>query len=472
MSCASLSSLIAAHGRSAEQGQVLTGSTVTLRATVQQVRPFSKKLLFLEVVDADDQPSARLQVCVNKKWMMKAVPADAAGKGAAGSSGDGTMSSEDDSNDNPLSLLAGLVRIGDSIEVTGHPGRTRSGQVTSTDLADPGFSVFATAVEITNLEGCPDRLVALCGDVCHGRIQPAFASRMLGVTPGLLNTMITAMRPQIAKRERANQASRDRARDRAREASRARDTADDNLLGQDSAGGAGEAPSSLVASAGGGATRADRLAGLASRRRDGLIVVVENPGNASNTGSIMRTCDAFGVTKLCLIAPEFDLSDDDGVLSGGDGDTLRLASSSAHHWVDVASFSDTKACAERLAAEFPGIVNICTAVHSAKSVSLTEADLRGRPSQDEGYSAVALWMGNEIRGLTDLAHDLCELHVFVPMLGMVESLNQAVCAAIVVWEASRQRHACGASKPLDSEQQKELLERLLKQDLDRKQRLR
>ena len=53
----------------------------------------------------------------------------------------------------------------------------------------------------------------------------------------------------------------------------------------------------------------------------------------------------------------------------------------------------------------------------------------------------ALWFGTEVSGLSEAAMRYCQKHIYVPMYGMVESLNLSVCVGIVAGEVVRQRLA-------------------------------
>ena len=53
----------------------------------------------------------------------------------------------------------------------------------------------------------------------------------------------------------------------------------------------------------------------------------------------------------------------------------------------------------------------------------------------------ALVMGTESTGLTDAWRVAADAHIRIPMLGRLDSLNVSVSAAILLFEAVRQRHA-------------------------------
>ena len=53
----------------------------------------------------------------------------------------------------------------------------------------------------------------------------------------------------------------------------------------------------------------------------------------------------------------------------------------------------------------------------------------------------ALVMGTESTGLTDVWRRAADAHIRIPMLGRLDSLNVSVSAAILLFEAVRQRNA-------------------------------
>jgi tRNA (guanosine-2'-O-)-methyltransferase len=66
--------------------------------------------------------------------------------------------------------------------------------------------------------------------------------------------------------------------------------------------------------------------------------------------------------------------------------------------------------------------------------SLFECDLTG---------PVALVLGNEHRGVSDEAAKRADGRLYIPMRGMIESLNVSVAAAVLLYETLRQRLAAG-----------------------------
>ena len=64
--------------------------------------------------------------------------------------------------------------------------------------------------------------------------------------------------------------------------------------------------------------------------------------------------------------------------------------------------------------------------------TLTGADLRG---------PAAIVIGNEGSGMSRLVAERCDFKVSIPMLGSISSLNASAAAAILLYEAVRQRQA-------------------------------
>jgi TrmH family RNA methyltransferase len=92
-----------------------------------------------------------------------------------------------------------------------------------------------------------------------------------------------------------------------------------------------------------------------------------------------------------------------------------------HFYVD-----DMDALLERFAEK-----NVRTfAAHLRGTHSYTELDFRG---------GTAFFIGNESRGLTDALSDSLDVLMKIPMSGKVESLNAAMAAGILMYEARRQR---------------------------------
>jgi TrmH family RNA methyltransferase len=147
-----------------------------------------------------------------------------------------------------------------------------------------------------------------------------------------------------------------------------------------------------------------------------LIVILHRLNNPVNVGAILRTAEAAGATGAIATDNTSDPLSPKS-LRGAMGSAFRLPI-----WAGT-SFEEALAwCEER------GIQTICGDVHA--TIDYTEAEWR-RPS--------ALILGPESEGLSTSETAMANAAVRIPMQGMAESLNVAVAAGIMLFEAVRLR---------------------------------
>jgi TrmH family RNA methyltransferase len=149
-----------------------------------------------------------------------------------------------------------------------------------------------------------------------------------------------------------------------------------------------------------------------------LVLVLVGIQDAGNVGAMIRSAEASGATAvICTVgtADPFGWK----ALRGGMGSTFRLP---------VCARQPLEAV---LAALREKRVDLLAAVPRAGTL-LPESDLKG---------PVALLLGAEGAGLPPAAAAAADIHVTIPMRKPVESLNVAVAAAIILYEAARQRES-------------------------------
>ncbi len=150
--------------------------------------------------------------------------------------------------------------------------------------------------------------------------------------------------------------------------------------------------------------------------KDGSCAVVENLQDPGNLGTILRTAEALGFSRVYLLGDCCDpLSPK--VLRASMGAVFRLAT--AQESSPEKLFSELHAMGYRLHAAVP----------STDAIPVTTLDF------SSGLHAVCI--GNEGNGLSDEAIALCDSRVTVPMLGRAESLNASAAATILLWEMKR-----------------------------------
>ena len=148
-----------------------------------------------------------------------------------------------------------------------------------------------------------------------------------------------------------------------------------------------------------------------------LLVIAEAVEKPGNLGALLRTADAAGVTAVIVCDPATDLNNPNVVRSSR-GTLFTVP-------VVEASTADTLAW---LRAHGIAIV----AATPAASRAYTAVDLTG---------PVAIAVGTEDEGLTPAWLAQADLAVRIPMAGRVNSLNVSAAAALLIYEAVRQRSA-------------------------------
>lgn len=161
-----------------------------------------------------------------------------------------------------------------------------------------------------------------------------------------------------------------------------------------------------------------------------LIAVLEDPEDIKNIGTVIRNVNALGVEKVYVIDPKHSLSDDWQELR--ERRALSSTSVSAVKWTFVKRFDSTRHCLDHL--EKNHFTSVVTSPHrkSHRNEILHEADFTA-------YTKLAVWFGNEGRGITDEAAEASELCISIPMFGMIESLNLGTSSGIVLYEVTKQR---------------------------------
>jgi tRNA (guanosine-2'-O-)-methyltransferase len=162
-----------------------------------------------------------------------------------------------------------------------------------------------------------------------------------------------------------------------------------------------------------------RLKAVLDRRQPDLTVLAEDVHKSHNIAAILRTCDAVGIPELHAVSP------------GGAFARHRMVSGGSRKWVRA-----------RLHADIEGAVG---ELHS-HGFHVVAAHLSGESADYRSWDftrPTALLLGAELLGVSTRAAALADRHLVVPMRGLVASLNVSVAAAVILYEAARQREAAG-----------------------------
>jgi 23S rRNA (guanosine2251-2'-O)-methyltransferase len=149
-----------------------------------------------------------------------------------------------------------------------------------------------------------------------------------------------------------------------------------------------------------------------------LIIVLDGIEDPHNVGAILRTADAAGVSGV--VRQSRHAAALDGIVG--------KASAGALAHVRIAT-----------------VVNIARAIEELKEHDVWTIGLSGNAT--DAYTDVdwtlpsAIVLGAEGAGLRRLVRDRCDRLVRIPMQGAVASLNVSAAAAVVLYEAVRQRGA-------------------------------
>lgn len=151
-----------------------------------------------------------------------------------------------------------------------------------------------------------------------------------------------------------------------------------------------------------------------------LIVVLDGIEDPQNVGAILRTVDAAGATGVIRQTRR---------AASLDGAAAKASAGAVHH-VPIAD-----------------VVNIARAVDELKSAGVWTVglDAEGKTPYYELDLATptAIVLGAEGHGLRRLVRERCDFVAAIPMAGHVSSLNVSAAAAIVLFDAVRQRRSRG-----------------------------
>jgi TrmH family RNA methyltransferase len=144
-----------------------------------------------------------------------------------------------------------------------------------------------------------------------------------------------------------------------------------------------------------------------------LVLVIDQLRDPGNLGAILRSANAAGVEQV-ILAPETVDPYNPKVVRGAMGAHFRLPIV-ALSWPEIAG--------------------------ALAGVQILLADVRGEQAYYEvdWTKPAALIVGGEARGASRCARELAAVTIAIPMHGGAESLNAAMAASVILFEAARQR---------------------------------
>ncbi|KKQ30734.1 MAG: tRNA methyltransferase [Candidatus Shapirobacteria bacterium GW2011_GWE1_38_10] len=166
-------------------------------------------------------------------------------------------------------------------------------------------------------------------------------------------------------------------------------------------------------------TRQEKIKKIINNRQEGVIVL-ENIADPHNAAAVWRTADAFGFQKIYLVYSKEKIINPKRI--------GKASSSSANKWLSFKIFKNIDECYQELKKD-------------GYKIYATVLDKEAKKISDNRYlgKKIAIVLGNEHRGLSEEAIKGADVKVYIPMKGMVQSLNISVTAAILMYEVDRQR---------------------------------
>ncbi len=165
--------------------------------------------------------------------------------------------------------------------------------------------------------------------------------------------------------------------------------------------------------------RLERLKAVLDRRMADLTVLLEQVDKPHNLSAILRSCDAVGVLEA------------HGVCLRGRLPTFNKTAKGSEKWVPLHRHASGLEAAQALKKQGFRLYGTHLA---ADALDYRRCDFTG---------PTAFVLGAERWGLSDGLAEVVDQAIVIPMGGMVESLNVSVAAAVLLFEALRQRQAAG-----------------------------
>ena len=165
--------------------------------------------------------------------------------------------------------------------------------------------------------------------------------------------------------------------------------------------------------------RFERLKAVLDRRMGDLTVLLEHVDKPHNLSAILRSCDAVGVMEAHVVS------------LAGRPRTLNDTAKGSQKWVDLRPHAD-------------GATALAHLKERGFRIFGTHLGVTARDYRDCDFTgATAFVLGAEKWGLSEATTAVVDQPIFIPMQGMVQSLNVSVAAATLLFEALRQRQQAG-----------------------------
>ncbi len=165
--------------------------------------------------------------------------------------------------------------------------------------------------------------------------------------------------------------------------------------------------------------RLDTIIRSLRQRQPDLTIMMENVTKPHNLAAVARTADAVGLLDIHAVTERKSIK------------LTSMSASGVKKWISVHTHPDTASGIQSLKQQGMQIVTTCL---NPEAVDFREVDYT-RPT--------AIIMGTELEGTSQTAIEMSDSYVYIPMAGLVQSLNVSVASALILYEAYRQRMDAG-----------------------------
>lgn len=159
-----------------------------------------------------------------------------------------------------------------------------------------------------------------------------------------------------------------------------------------------------------------------------FICVLENPKDVMNIAATLRNVSAFGVEKLYVIGNNSMVIDFE---ASRNNKRLTSLSVGSNKWVFVKSFETAADCLTHLRMNRYTVAVTSSHLKGKQNVNLYEASFT--------QPRLAVWFGNESRGISCEAAEAADMCIQIHMGGAVESLNLGTSTGIILSYIGYQR---------------------------------
>ena len=153
-----------------------------------------------------------------------------------------------------------------------------------------------------------------------------------------------------------------------------------------------------------------------------LMAMFDRPSNKGNLGTVIRSCDSFGLDGLIITGHSVDLYDPD-VIGATMGSFFSVNTAKPESNAKLAEW-----IAERK--KSGGLQIVATTAHKEKPIDTIDFTM-----------PCLILIGNETDGLSDYLYEISDVKATIPMAetSSASSLNAACAASVIFYEAERQR---------------------------------